>query len=68
MADIFTISPRRTEARIRLHAGELASIVVQDGILRAFTTEELSRIYTAVGIHLQDRELQPRGTNADHLA
>jgi hypothetical protein len=55
MADIFAISPRRTEARIRLHAGELASIVVQDDILRAFTEEELTNIHQAVGIELQDR-------------
>jgi hypothetical protein len=68
MADAYLSSPRRMTVQIKLHCGELVSIVLQDSILKEMTEEELEKVSFATTAELQSRQPQPERNDADNTA
>lgn len=55
MVDAFVTSPRRVAVQLRLHAGEVADVVVQPSIIAEMTDNELKKIDLAINAEIQIR-------------
>lgn len=55
MADTYLTSPRRVEVIIKLHVGEVASIVTQPRVLTEYSDDELQKMIFELQTEQQTR-------------